>query len=186
MCDTPEKCDEYLTKLMVQIEELEGRFAEFDGFLTELTDRRQEIYATFDGKKVALVETRNRRATSLATVADRILKGIETRVAQLDDINDIHSYFAADVMVDKVRNLVEQRSELEDSVKVDGIQSRLKTVREDAVRRLKDRQELYVDGENIIQLGRHKFSVNTQPLDLTTVMKNDELCLLYTSDAADE
>ena len=95
VCDTPEKCDEYLTKLMVQVEELEGRFAEFDGFLAELTDRRQEIYATFDGKKVALVEARNRRATSLATVADRILQGIETRATQLADLNEIHSYFCS-------------------------------------------------------------------------------------------
>ncbi|MEM7311980.1 MAG: DNA repair ATPase, partial [Planctomycetota bacterium] len=175
VCDTPEKCDEYLTKMMVQIEELEGRFAEFEQFLTELADRRQQVYSAFDNRKVALVEKRNRRATSMMGVAERILKGIETRVAQLDEINDIHSYFAADLMVDKVRNIVEQLTELGDTVKVDDLQSRLKTVREDAIRQLKDRHELYVDGDNIIQLGRHRFSVNTQPLDLTTVVKEDQM-----------
>ena len=30
LCETPEKCEAYLTKVMVQLEELEGRFAEFD------------------------------------------------------------------------------------------------------------------------------------------------------------
>ena len=172
VCDTPEKCDEYLTKLMVQIEELEGRFAEFDEFVLELSQKREEVYSAFDGKKVSLVEARNKRAATLQSAAERILKGIETRVKQLDSVNEIHSYFAADLMVEKVRDIVKQLTELEDTVKVDDIQSRLKTVREDAVRQLKDRQELFVGGENVIQLGEHQFSVNVQELDLTTVMKD--------------
>ena len=172
VCDTPERCDEYLTKVMVQIEELEGRFAEFDDFLVELSEKREEIYSAFDNRRVALVESRNKRATSLLSAAERILKGINTRVAGLDDINEIHSYFAADLMVEKVRNIVAELAELGDTVKVDDIQSQLKTIREDSVRQLKDRQELFVDGANVIQLGRHKFTVNTQPLDLTTVIKD--------------
>ena len=175
VCDTPEKCDEYLTKLMVQIEELEGRFAEFDDFVLELSEKREEVYSAFDGKKVALVEARNKRATTLQSAAERILKGIETRVGQLDSVNEIHSYFAADLMVEKVRDIVENLTELEDTVKVDDIQSRLKTIREDAVRQLKDRQELFVGGENVIKFGKHHFSVNVQDLDLTTVMKNDRM-----------
>lgn len=175
VCDTPEKCDEYLTKLMVQIEELEGRFAEFDDFVLELSEKREEVYSAFDGKKVSLVEARNKRATTLQSAAERILKGIETRVGQLDSVNEIHSYFAADLMVEKVRDIVENLTELEDTVKVDDIQSRLKTIREDAVRQLKDRQELFVGGENVIQFGKHQFSVNVQDLDLTTVMKNDRM-----------
>ena len=146
VCDTPEKCDEYLTKLMVQIEELEGRFAEFDEFVLELSEKREEVYSAFDGKKVALVEARNKRATTLMSAAERILKGIETRVGQLESVNEIHSYFAADLMVEKVRDIVAQLDELDDIVKVDDIQSRLKTIREDAVRQLKDRHELFVDG----------------------------------------
>ena len=107
VCDTPEKCDEYLTKVMVQIEELEGRFAEFDEFLVELSAKREEVYSAFDGKKVALVEARNRRAAALMSAADRILKGIETRVRTLESTSDIHSYFAADLMVEKVRDIVD-------------------------------------------------------------------------------
>ncbi|MCA9185109.1 MAG: AAA family ATPase, partial [Planctomycetales bacterium] len=171
VCNSAAKCEEYLTKLMVQVEELEGRFAEFDDFVVQLGEKREEIYSAFESRKVALVESRNRRANALMSTAQRILKGLETRVAGLTDVAEIHAYFASDLMVDKVRDIVRQLAELEDSVKVDDIQSQLKTIREDAVRQLKDRQELFVDGENIIQLGKHRFTVNVQPLDLTIIRR---------------
>ena len=157
ICDTPEKCDEYLTKMMVQIEELEGRFAEFDDFVIQLTEKREEIYQAFDTRKVALVEARNKRATALMSAAERILGGIKTRIGSLETVNEINSYFASDLMIDKVRDIVEQLKDLDDAVKVDDIQSRLKSTREDAVRQLKDKQELFVEGENVIKFGKHKF-----------------------------
>jgi hypothetical protein len=46
---------------------------------------------------------------------------------------------------------------------------------EDAIRQLKDRQELFVAGENVIQFGRHRFAVNIQPLDLTTIVRDDTM-----------
>lgn len=175
LCESPEKCEDLLTKVMVQIEEMEGRFAEFDEFVVQLSEKRDEVYNAFETRKLAIVEKRNKRANSLMSAADRILKGIAHRVENLESIDEINSYFAADLMIEKVRDLVEQLKELDDTVKVDDVQSRLKTVREDAVRQLKDRQDLFVDGENIIQLGDHKFSVNVQSLDLTTVLRDDEL-----------
>jgi hypothetical protein len=180
ICDTPEKCDEFLTKVMIQLEELEGRFAEFDEFVEQLTEKREEVYNAFESRKLGLVETRNRRAASLMNSAKRILKGIKTRVDNLDSINDIHSYFASDLMIDKVRDIVDELTALGDSVKVDDIQSQLKAVREDAVRQLKDQQELFVDGKNIIRFGEHQFTVNQQSLDLTTVMQGQDMCLHLT------
>ncbi|MDG2471388.1 MAG: DNA repair ATPase [Pirellulaceae bacterium] len=175
VCDTPERCDEYLTKMMVQIEELEGRFAEFDEFIIQLSEKREEVYQAFDTRKIGLVESRNKRAAALMSACDRILSGIKTRVSNFDSVNEINSYFAADLMIEKVRDIIEQLKELDDNVKVDDIQSRLKSTREDAVRQLKDKQELFVDGENVIKFGKHKFSVNIQTLDLTTVLKDGEL-----------
>ncbi len=180
ICDTPEKCEEFLTKVMIQIEELEGRFAEFDEFVVQLSEKREEIYNAFETRKLSLVEARNKRASALANAADRILKGIKTRVDSLESINDINGYFASDLMIEKVRDIVEQLKELDDTVKVDDIQSRLKTVKEDAVRQLKDRQELFVEGDNIIKLGEHRFSVNVQALDLTTVLRDGEMNLHLT------
>ncbi|MEO2018554.1 MAG: DNA repair ATPase, partial [Fuerstiella sp.] len=180
ICDDPEKCEQFLTKMMIQLEELEGRFAEFDEFILQLAEKREEVYNAFENRKLALVEARNKRANSLMNAAERVLKGIQARVKSFDTVNDINGYFASDLMIEKVRDIVEKLKELDDSVKVDDIQSRLKTIREDAVRQLKDRQELFVDGENTIRLGSHLFSVNTQALDLTTVMHSDELCLHLT------
>ena len=175
ICDTPLKCEEFLTKMMIQLEGLEGRFAEFDEFVVQLTDKREEIYNAFETRKVGLIEERNRRASALMNAADRILKGVKSRVESLESVNEINAYFASDLMIDKIRDLVDQLKQLEDSVKVDDIQSRLKTVREDAVRQLKDRQELFVEGENVIKFGKHSFSVNIQALDLTSVLRDGEM-----------
>lgn len=175
VCDSPDRCDEYLTKMMVQVEELEGKFAEFDEFIIQLAEKREEIYAAFDTKKLQLVESRNKRATALMQAAERIIKGIKSRVSNFESVDEINSYFASDLMIDKVRDIVDKLTDMDESVKVDDIQSRLKTVREDTVRQLRDKNELYVDGQNIIQFGKHKFSVNTQPLELTTVIKNGEM-----------
>ena len=175
VCDSPEKCDEYLTKMMVQIEEIEGRFAEFDEFIVQLAEKREEVYAAFDTKKLQLVESRNRRATSIMSAADRILKGIKSRVSGFESVDEINSYFASDLMIEKIRDLIDKLKELDESVKVDDVQSRLKTIREDTVRQLRDKNELFVDGQNIIQFGKHNFSVNVQPLDLTSVVKDGDM-----------
>ncbi|MFI4860420.1 MAG: DNA repair ATPase [Phycisphaerales bacterium JB063] len=176
LSDTPEKTEQYLTKVMVQVEELEGRFAEFDEFVLQLTEKRDEVYNAFENRKLQLIEKRNKRANALAQAADRILGGVQSRVEQMTDINDIHGYFAADLMIDKVRDIVDELVELDDTVRVDDIQSRMKTIREDAVRQLKDRQELQ-EGGNVIRFGRHKFSINTQDIDLTTVLRDDVMQL---------
>ena len=41
--------------------------------------------------------------------------------------------------------------------RVEDLQSRVKTIREDAVRQLKDRQDLYEDGGDVIRLGKQRF-----------------------------
>ena len=106
------------------------------------------------------------------TAAERILKVIQNRLAGFKTVEEINTYMASDLMIAKVRDTIGQLLALEDSVKADDLQGRLKSVQQDAVRQLKDRQDLFVDGENVIQLGRHKFNVNTQPLDLTLVMRD--------------
>ncbi|TWU59020.1 ATPase involved in DNA repair [Rubripirellula tenax] len=178
--DSPTKCDEYLTKVMVQLEELEGRFAEFDDFIVQLAQRRDDVYAAFESRKVQLVEKRNRRAESLASAAGRILKGIDSRVGKMESTDEIAAYFAGDLMVEKVRDIIAQLGDLDDAIRVEDLQSRMKTIREDATRQLKDRQDLYEDGGDIIRLGRQRFAVNTQPLDLTTVLRGGEMCLHLT------
>jgi hypothetical protein len=175
LCDSPEKCAEYQTKLLVQVEELEGKFADFEDFVVQLSDKRNDIVGAFESRKVALIESRHKKANALLTAADRILKGIQHRLANFKSVAEINGYYASDLMVEKVRNLISQLETLGDSAKAGDLQSRLKSIREEAVRQLKDRQELFVDGQNIVQLGKHKFSVNTQELGLTMVLRDDAM-----------
>ena len=175
ICDRPEKCDEYLTKLMVQLEELEGRFSEFDEYVDQLSLKRDEIYNAFESRKLSLTEARNKRANTLQQAAERILKAVQNRLHRFTQTSEINGYFASDLMIEKLRSLVQELKELGDSVKADDIQSKLKTIKEDAIRQLKDKNELYVAGENTIRLGQHLFSVNTQPLALSLVQRDDAL-----------
>lgn len=180
ICDSPDKCEEYLNKVMVQFEELEGRFADFDEFTVELADKRTEVYEAFEARKLNLIEARNKKAHALMTSSERILKVIKHRVDGMDSINDINGYMAADLMIDKIRSTIQDLIDLDDSVKADDLQGRLKSVHQDAVRQLKDKQELFADGENVIQFGKHKFSVNVQPLDLTIVNRDGDMNLHLT------
>jgi vacuolar-type H+-ATPase subunit I/STV1 len=66
VCDSPAKCEDYLSRIMVQIEELEGQFSEFDEYIAKLTDQRETVYNAFEARRLALVEARNKRADTLS------------------------------------------------------------------------------------------------------------------------
>jgi hypothetical protein len=172
---SPEKCDEYLSKIMIQLEELEGKFPDFDSFIKILTEKREEIYQAFENKKVSLLEARNNRATALLGAAERILLGAKNRIAGFQTVPEINGYFASDIMMDKLRDIVKQLTEMNDTVKADDIQGRMKNLKEDALRQLKDKKELFVQGANVVKFGNFHFSVNTQPLELTMVCRQDEM-----------
>lgn len=175
LADTAKKCDDYLTRLLIQLEELESQFAEYDEFIPVLTEKREEIYAAFDGRRTSLTEARQRRTSHLQQAAERILKGIASRMQNLKEDAQIHAFFAGDLMVEKVRTIIRQLQELEDANKAASLQARLKTIREEAIRQLHDRRDLYVNGDNVIKLGQHHFDVNVQPLELTIIERNGSL-----------
>ncbi|MCB9714615.1 MAG: DNA repair ATPase [Myxococcales bacterium] len=177
MADTPEKCDEQLSRLMVQLEELEAKFSEFDEFLGEISGKREEIYEAFGNKKQQLLDERQRRVQNLVQAADRILQGVNRRARSFKDADELNAYFASDAMVLKLRDLVERILGLGDSVKADEVQSQIKSARQDALRGLRDRLDLFEDGANLIKLGRHRFSVNTQPLELGILPHGEGMAL---------
>lgn len=182
LCDTPEKCDEQLTRLMVSLEELEGKFGEFDQFLGDLAQKRDEIYETFTGRKQQLLEERQRRAQNLANAADRILQGVSRRANTFKEVSDLNAYFASDAMVMKVRDIAQDLLEVGDTVRADEIQSRIKKAREDAIRQLRDKSELFDEegGDQVVKFGQHRFTVNTQSLDLTLLPRDEGLALHLT------
>ncbi|MEU9474472.1 DNA repair ATPase [Streptomyces sp. NPDC048191] len=177
---TPEQCDDQLAAVLARLEDLDGRFAEFDDFLTELADRRTEIHEAFAARKQSLADTRARRAEQLAVSAGRMLETVARRAATLPDTDAVTTYFASDPLVAKVRRTAGELRALGDDVRAEELDGRLKSARQEAVRALRDRADLYAEDGRTLLLGGHRFAVNTQPLDLTLVPHGDTLAFAVT------
>ncbi len=177
---TPEACDTQLARLLVQVENLEARFTDFDDFLAELTGKRTEIHETFAARRQTLADERARRAEQLAASATRVLETVVRRAATLADADAVSTYFASDPLVTKIRRTVAQLRDLGDQVRAEELTGRLASAREEAARALRDRADLSTDGGRTLRLGRHRFTVNTEPLDLTLVPSGDGLAFALT------
>ncbi|AUX44998.1 DNA repair ATPase [Sorangium cellulosum] len=180
VCDSPERCDAELSKLLVQLEELEGKFGEFDEFLGELAAKREEVNDAVAARRQALLDERQRRVANLVAAADRIVQGVGRRARSFASVDDLNAYFASDPMVAKLRDLAADLHALGDAVKGDEVEARLKAARQDAQRALRDREDLFEGGGDVIKLGRHRFNVSTQALELTLVPHGDGLALHLT------
>ncbi|MFB7340240.1 DNA repair ATPase [Streptomyces hydrogenans] len=178
--DTPEACDDQLGRLMLQLENLEARFAQAEGFQDGLTDKRTEIHDAFAARRQSLQDARARRAQRLAESADRALAAITRRSSTLTGLDEIHTYFASDPMVVKIRRTGAELRDLGDPTRAEELESRLATARQEAGRALRDRTELFADGGNAVRLGRHTFAVNRQDPELTLLPSGDTLLLALT------
>ena len=87
----------------------------------------------------------------------------------------VNAYFASDIMVEKLRKIIDQLYMQEESVRADDLNGQLKSSQDQILRSLRDRLDLFTVGENSIQLGGYTFSVNTQNLELTTLFKDSEM-----------
>src|SRR5690606_18348078 len=181
MATTPEKADEQLSRLLVQLEELESQFGEHEQFLGDILAKREELLEAFEGHKQALLDERQRKAQSIADAAMRILEGLGRRADRFETADELNAFFAGDALIQKLRELAGRLRGLKDAVRADDIEARIKAARDNAVRALRDRRDLFEDGGNVIKLGpRHRFSVNTQALDLTLLPRRDQLALHLT------
>lgn len=177
----PERCDDELSRLTVQLEELESQFGEHEEFLTSILDKRQEMIETFESHKQSLLDERNQRAQAVIDASSRIIESLPRRVARLESMEELNAFFASDPLILKIKDMASRLRQLKDSVKADDVESRLKAARDQAVRSLRDKTELFDDGGNVIKLGpRHRFSVNTQELDLTLMPRGETLNLHLT------
>lgn len=177
---TPEACDDQLARLLLRLEELEGRFVESDGFLADLDGKRAELYEVFAARKQTLADARARHTERLATSASRVLETVARRLAACASADEINTCFASDPLIAKVRRAVDELRALDDQVRAEELAGRLRAARHEAARALRDRAELYADGGDTIRLGRHRFAVNTQPLDLTLVPYGDGMAFAVT------
>ncbi|MFE6861543.1 DNA repair ATPase [Nocardia sp. NPDC057668] len=172
---TPESCDEHLAKLLLAIENLESRSGDFDSATDQLAQLRDDVYEAFSSRKQAQLDERARHADRLANSAQRILAGIQRRTAAIDSSEAINAYFAADPMVERLRRTAGELRALGDPVRAAELDGRLIAARQEAGRTLLDRHDLYSGDGRTITLGRHRFTVNTQPAELTVVPHRDSL-----------
>ncbi|MFD5129638.1 DNA repair ATPase [Streptomyces olindensis] len=178
--DSPEACDEQLARLLVQVETLESRFAESEDFRATLADRRDELHEAFSARKQTLADARARRAERLAESATRVLRTVARRAAAQPDADAVAAFFTSDPLPAKVRRIAGELRDLGDQVRAEELDGRLKAARQEALRALRDRTDLYTDDGRTIRLGTHRFAVNTQPLDLTLVPHGDTLAFALT------
>ncbi|MCM5529695.1 DNA repair ATPase [Parasegetibacter sp. NRK P23] len=172
---SPEKCEEYFTKISIQVEELESKFADFEEFVGKIADKRDEVIKAFNGKKDLLVAQLNKRSAALEQIGVRVLKNIENKAQSFTDKESIYAFFSTDLMIDKIRGLSEELRTLGDVAKAENLDNLLKVAQETALRNLKDKTDLFANGQNVIALGPYKFVVNKQVLDLTIVRRNERL-----------
>ncbi|MFC5744467.1 DNA repair ATPase [Actinomadura rugatobispora] len=178
--DDPERCDEQLGRLLLQLEGMQARFGEFDDFLERLEDRRTDVYEAFSTRRQALLDERARHAGRLAESAARILPAVQRKTASLTSQDEVNTYFATDAMVNRLRAVATELRDLGEHVRAGELEGRIRAARQEAGRALRDRLDLYADGGETIRLGGHRFAVNTRPAELTLVPHGDTLAFAVT------
>src|SRR5690606_35097709 len=117
-----------------------------DELTAELAAKREEVNDAISAKRQQLLDERHRRAQNLMTAAERILSGVARRAATFKTPDELNAYFASDAMVLKLADVQEQLQALGDGVRADEVASRLKAARQDALRAMRDKAELFEGG----------------------------------------
>ncbi|MDZ7923147.1 MAG: DNA repair ATPase [Marinagarivorans sp.] len=181
LANSPEKCDEQLGRLLVQLESFESQFSDVEEFLVDIMAKRDEVNDAFEAHKQQLLDEQQRKASAVADAVVRILNSVEKRSLKFKAADELNTFFASDILIGKVREMVARLRELNAAVKADDIEAKLKAIKEQAIRALRDKSDIFEDDGKVIKLGpRHKFSVNQQELDLTLIPKDNALYLHLT------
>ncbi|MEO7109694.1 MAG: AAA family ATPase, partial [Polyangiaceae bacterium] len=161
-------------RLLLGLEELEGKFSEFDEFIGQLTEKREEVTEAIAAKRQQLLDERQKRSQNIVSAAERIIAGVVRKSRTLASADELNTYFASDAMILKLRDLTAQLFSIGATIKGDEVEAKLLSARQDALRALRDKTDLFEGGDNVIKLGKHRFNVNTQPVELALVPKHDE------------
>ena len=165
--DSPAGCDDQLARLLLRLDGLEARFAEAEGPAAELAARREEIQQAFAARRQALLDEAAARADRLADSALRALEALRRRLAGLHAPEDVQAALAADPMALRVRAAAAELRDLDDQVRAQELADGLTGAGQTALRTLRDRSDLSADGGATVRLGRHRFAVRREPVELT-------------------
>ncbi|MFC1418403.1 DNA repair ATPase [Streptacidiphilus cavernicola] len=171
--DTPAAADDQLARLLLRLDGLDARFAEAEDLAEQLTVRREEVQQVFAARRQALLDQAAARADRLAVSAARALTALARRLAGLRAPEEVHTALAADPMAVRVRAAAAELRALADPVRAAELEDGLTAAAQTAVRALRDRAELSDDGGATVRLGRHRFAVRREPLELTLLPDGD-------------
>lgn len=176
----PDDCDGLLARMLDQLQEFESQFSEFDDFLVLILEQRESTQDSIQARRLQLQEQRQRRINTLSDANSRILSNIKQRAERFAELAELHAFFAGDAMVTKVRQMAQQLRDIGASLEADTAEGQLRAAQDAAMRSVRDRADIFEDGGKLIRLGRHRFSVNQQALDLTLIPRDGQLMLHLT------
>ncbi|MEC7983650.1 MAG: DNA repair ATPase [Myxococcota bacterium] len=177
--ETPEQCDEELSRLSGMLDDLDARFGDIDEFVDQIDEKRELLQSNLFSRKQQLLEKRQQRVARLFGNAEQIIQGLSER--KFDDMGSLRNFFATDRRVQRVRKLAGQISEFKEPNKSEELLSRLKSTEQDALRKLRDASELFEAGSNLIKFGSHRFAINTQPFEMTIAPYQDGVAVHITN-----
>ncbi|WP_167449886.1 DNA repair ATPase [Streptomyces hyaluromycini] len=178
--DTPAACDDQLARLLLRVDALEARFAEAEDLAADLALRREEIRQAFAARRQTLLDEAAARADRTAASARRALDALRRRLAGLGSAVDIHAAQAADPMALRIRAAAGELRDLDDQVRAQELEDGLLGAVRTALRELRDRADLSEDGGATVRLGRHRFAVRREPVELTLQPDGDGLAFVVT------
>ncbi|MFC1439161.1 DNA repair ATPase [Streptacidiphilus sp. N1-10] len=178
--DSPAAAADQLARLLLRLDGLEARFAEAEDLAAELAERRESIQQAFAARRQTLLDEAAARADRLADSAGRALEALRRRLAGLHTAEDVHAALAADPMALRVRSAAAELRALDDRVRAQELEDGLTGAGQTAVRTLRDRADLSADGGATVRLGRHRFAVRREPVELTLLPDGDGLAFSVT------
>ncbi|TVT32455.1 DNA repair ATPase [Marinobacter vinifirmus] len=174
------ECDGLMTRMLDQLQDLESQFGEYDEFLAAILEQRENAHESIEARRQQLQDQQQRRVTTLTDAAARILKNLSRRTERFSSPEELHSFFASDAMVSRLRSMAAELRELGAAMEADDCLGQLKAAQDTALRSVRDKADIFEDGGAVIRLGKHKFSVNQRELDLTLIPRDDHVLLHLT------
>lgn len=177
---TPERCDEESTKIFNQLEEFESEYAEFEDYLSVILEKREEVQETFQSHKQKLLNDIRKRCDSIYKASERTLETISRRIEGFDNVDDLNTFLSSEPLVIKAQKLIEDLREKGDTMRADNLLSKFKSIKDQAIRVLRDKSEIYEDGGKIMKMGKHKFGVHQGTPELSIVQQDNDMTLHIT------
>ena len=157
-------CDAALGALEADLETSELRYGDVPEFAEQIATKRDELYTAFLAKREQLAAERTALIDRIVASARRVLQTVATRAADLDGVEEIDGFFAADPLVARVRTAIEELGGLGEAGQGAELDAELAAAKDTARRAVSDRSELFSDGA--VRIGRWQIGVNTEPFEL--------------------